>query len=64
MMNETNRDIIWFISILNFINFALNMYSIKLVRVLEGNTTHSTIAAIANVDNRRDSSVSMGTGME
>ena len=33
--------------------------------VLEGNTTqHSTIAAISNVDNRRDSSVSMGTGMD
>ena len=64
MMNETNREIIWFIGILTLIHLALNVYSIKLSRVLEGNTTHSTIAAIANVDNRRDSSVSMGTGME
>ena len=58
-MNETNREIIWFIGILTLINLALNVYSIKLARVLEGNTSHITIAAIANVDNRRDSSVSM-----
>ena len=64
MMNETNCKIIWFIGILTLINLALNVYSIKLARVLEGNTTHSTIAAIANVDNRRDSSISMGTGID
>ena len=63
-MNETNREIIWFIGILTLINLALNVYSIKLARVLEGNTLHSTIAAIANVDNRRDSSVSMETSMD
>ena len=63
-MNETNREIIWFIGILTLINLALNVYSIKLARVLEGNTLHSTIAAIANVDNRRDSSVSLETSMD
>ena len=83
-MNETNRDLIWFIGVLTLINFFLehvqyfseNMVlisaswgyrlhnSIKIARVLVGNTTHSTIVAISNVNNRRDSSVSMGTGME
>ena len=64
MMNETNCQIIWFIGILTLINLASNVYSIKLARVLEGNTTHSTISAIANVDNRRDSSVSLETSMD
>ena len=62
---QDERDLIWFIGVLTLINFALNMYTIKMARVLEGNTTqHSTIADIASGDNRRNSSVSMGTGME
>ena len=37
----------------------------RMTRVLEGNTTqYSTIAAVANIDNRKDSSLSMGTGMD
>ena len=65
MMNESNRDLIWMIGSLTFINFALTIYSVRMARVLEGNTTqYSTIAAVASIDNRKDSSLSMGTGME
>ena len=44
--------------------FCLEYVQYQNCLVLEGSKTHSTIVAIANVDNRRDSSVSMGTGME
>ena len=68
MMTEINREIIWFVGILTLINLALNVYNgintSKLAKVLEGNTSHSTIAAIANVDNRRVSSISTGTSMD
>ena len=56
MMTETNREIIWFVGILTLINLALNVYiginASKLAKVLGGNPLHSTVAAIANVDNR------------
>ena len=65
MMNESNCDLIWIIGSLTLINFALTIYSVRMARVLEGNTTqYSTIAAVASIDNRKDSSLSMGTCME
>ena len=65
MINESNRDLIWIMGLLTLLNFALTKYSLRMARVLEGHTNqNSTIAAVASIDNRKDSSLSMGTGME
>ena len=65
MINESNRDLIWIIGSLTLINFALTIYSVRMAKVLEENTTqYSTIAAVASIDNRKDSRLSMGTKMD
>ena len=65
MMNEANRDLLCILESLALLNFALRMYSLKMARTLEGRKNqYSTVAAVANIDNRKDSCLSMGTGME
>ena len=57
MMNEANRDLICY-GIANVTHFFSHHIQFK-----DGNQ-YSTIAAVASIDNRKDSSLSMGTGME
>ena len=64
-MNESNRDLLWILGSLTLLNFALTMYSLKMARTLDGHKNqYSTVAAVANIDNREVSCLSMGTGME
>ena len=65
MKNEANRDLLWILGSLTLLNLALTMYSLRVARSLNGHRNqYSTVAAVANIDNRKDSCVSMGTGME
>ena len=65
MMNEANRDLLRFLGSLMLLNFAFTMYSLKMTRTLEGRKNqYSTVAAVANIDNQKDSCLSMGTGMD
>ena len=65
MMNEANRDLLWILGSLTLLKFALTMYSLKMARTLEGHKNqYSTVAAVANIDNWKDSCLSRGTGME
>ena len=62
MMNEANRDLIGSLTLLNF---ALTIYSVRMARALEGHMNqYSTIVAMASIDNRKDSSLSLGPGMD
>ena len=65
MMHEANRDLLWILGSLKLRNFALTMYILKMARTLDGHKNkYSTVAAVDNIDNRKDSCLSMGTGME
>ena len=65
MMNEANRDHLLILGSLTLLNFALTMYSLRVARTLNGHQNqYSTLAAVANIDNPKDSCISMGTGME
>ena len=60
MKNEANRDLLWILGSLTLLNLALTMYSLRVARSLNGHRNqYSTVAAVANIDNRKDSCVSM-----
>ena len=62
MVTESNRQILWMLGSLTLINFGLAIYNLRMTKALPG-SQYSTVANVANVDNRKGSCVSMGTEM-
>ena len=62
MVTESNRQLLWMFGSLTIINLSLAIYSLRMAKALPG-SQYSTVANVANVDNRKGSFVSMGTEM-
>ena len=62
MATEANRQLLWMFGSLTIVNLSLAIYSLKMARTLPG-SQYSIVANVANVDNRKNSCVSMGTEM-